>query len=80
MIVHLRGQGGNYYADGGDSSLEIARTMIFDPVRALTTIFDGAGLLALVRMLLPLAIVLPFLAPEFMLLSVPFLYSNSIEV
>ena len=63
----------SYYADGGDSSLEIARTMIFDPVRALTTIFDGAGLLALVRMLLPLAIVLPFLAPEFMLLSVPFI-------
>jgi uncharacterized membrane protein len=75
IIPSLRGGDYNqlgYFVNWGDSPVEIARTMLLNPVRVFTTIFDQAGLLALLRVLIPLAIVLPFLAPEFTLIAIPF--------
>ncbi|MGB3716251.1 MAG: DUF2079 domain-containing protein [Candidatus Promineifilaceae bacterium] len=75
IIPSLRGGDYNqlrYFANWGNSPLEIVRTIFLNPFRVVSTIFDLNGLLALVRVLIPLAIVLPFLAPEFALIAFPF--------
>lgn len=69
----------NYFleADGfeSDSSggflTRIGSVLPLNPIALLGRIFDHAGILALIRILLPVAIILPFLGWEWTLLAVP---------
>ena len=56
--------------DGGGIASAIGETLL-NPLALLGRIFDAAGWLALLRILLPLAIILPFLGWEWTLLAVP---------
>ncbi|HSG18124.1 MAG TPA: DUF2079 domain-containing protein [Anaerolineae bacterium] len=62
-----------YFSDWGSSPQEIAGNILSQPGMALRAMFDSEGTAALWRMLLPLGLLLPFLAPEIMLMSAPLL-------
>ncbi len=61
----------NYFSSWGDSPADMVTAVLSDPVRVLTTMFDTDSLTAIGKGLLPLAIVLPFLGIEYMLICVP---------
>lgn len=60
-----------YYSDWGDSIWEMARNVLSHPVNTLKYMFDRGSLLALWRLLLPLAIILPFLGADYLLIIAP---------
>ena len=60
-----------YFSDWGGSLGEVALNMARSPLRVLRTMFDGGSLRAIWRLLLPLAIVLPFLAVDVLLITLP---------
>ena len=62
-----------YFSGWGANPGEIAENIITNPVKVLQTMFDGEGLAALWRTFLPLGLLLPFLAPEFLFISAPLL-------
>ncbi|UCG22890.1 MAG: DUF2079 domain-containing protein [Chloroflexota bacterium] len=62
-----------YFGGWGETPLKIAENILTQPGRALQTMFDDESLGALWRAFLPLGLVLPLLAPEFLLMSVPLL-------
>lgn len=62
-----------YFGDWGAAPLEIAKNIITHPGEVLQTIFDQEGVTALWQTFLPLGLLLPFLAPEILLMSVPLL-------
>ena len=62
-----------YYGDWGSTPVEIAENIITNPGKVIQTMFDSEGLDALWRTFLPLGVILPFLAPEFLLMSLPLL-------
>jgi uncharacterized membrane protein len=61
----------NYFGLSGDSYQEIVRNVLADPWVFLRRMFDPAGLRAIWRILLPIGLVLPFLAPDWLLIVVP---------
>jgi hypothetical protein len=62
-----------YFSEWGSSPQEIAGNILTNPGTALQTMFDDEGIAALWRTFLPLGLLLPFLAPEMLLMSVPLL-------
>jgi uncharacterized membrane protein len=60
-----------YFARWGDSFGDIAVDMLRDPLTLLQTMFDQSGLQALWRIFLPLGLVLPFLAADWLLIGLP---------
>jgi uncharacterized membrane protein len=60
-----------YFLDWGGSLGEVALNMARSPLRVLQSMFDGASLRAIWRLLLPLAIVLPFLAVDVLIIVLP---------
>jgi uncharacterized membrane protein len=62
-----------YFGEWGATPLKIAQNILTNPGRALQSMFDSEGLAALWRTFLPLGLILPLLAPEFLLMSVPLL-------
>lgn len=62
-----------YFQDWGESPPEIVKTILTDPVRVVTTIFDADGIKAIGQLLIPLGLVLPFLVPEIILIVLPFI-------
>ncbi len=63
----------SYFAGWGSSPEEIAGNIMGNPIAALQAMFDREGVAALWRTFLPLGLILPFLAPEFLLISAPLL-------
>jgi uncharacterized membrane protein len=61
----------HYLGLSGDSYQEILRNVLADPGAFLRRIFDPAGLQATWRILLPVGLALPFLAPDWLLIVVP---------
>jgi uncharacterized membrane protein len=62
-----------YFSGWGSSPEEIASNILGDPGAALQSMFDREGVAALWRTFLPLGLLLPFLAPELLLISAPLL-------
>jgi uncharacterized membrane protein len=60
-----------YLGLSGDSYQEIIQNVLSDPWVFLRRMFDLAGLQAIWRILLPVGLVLPFLAPDWLLIVVP---------
>ncbi len=60
-----------YFSDWGGSFSSILAGMLRDPLALLRRMIDGEGLQALGRVFLPLGIILPFLAPRWVLVGVP---------
>jgi uncharacterized membrane protein len=60
-----------YFGLSGDSYQEIIRNALTDPWIFLRRMFDPAGLQAIWRILLPVGLVLPFLAPDWLVVVVP---------
>lgn len=62
-----------YFGDWGSTPVEIDENIITNPGKVVQTIFDAEGLGALWRTFLPLGVILPFLVPEILLMSLPLL-------
>ncbi len=62
-----------YFSGWGASPQEIAGNILANPGMAFRSIFDSEGTAALWRAFLPLGLLLPFLAPEFLLMAAPLL-------
>jgi uncharacterized membrane protein len=60
-----------YFSDWGGSLGAVALNMTRSPLRVLQTMFDGSSLRAIWRLLLPLAVVLPFLAVDILIIVLP---------
>ncbi len=63
----------SYFSGWGASPQEIADNILTNPGAIIRVMFDEKGMAALWRTFLPLGLILPFLAPEFLLMSVPLL-------
>ena len=64
-----------YFSGWGDSFGGIAGSMFQEPLLLLQRLFDREAIRALWRVFLPLGVVLPFLAPDWLLISIPsFMY------
>lgn len=61
----------NYFSNWGESPQEIILNMVRQPQTVVALLFDRSSLAALGRLFLPLALVLPFLAPQWLLLGLP---------
>jgi uncharacterized membrane protein len=61
----------SYFASYGDSLPSILTSMLQDPSALLLRIFDRKALQALWRISLPLGLVLPLLAPDWLLICLP---------
>jgi hypothetical protein len=61
----------NYFDDWGESLGEIMLNMVTHPLQVLQVMFDEQSLRGLWRSLLPVAVVLPFLALDVFLIGVP---------
>jgi hypothetical protein len=61
----------SYFSVWGDSFDEILINMLRDPLALLRQVFDRDALLALWRVFLPLGVVLPLLAPDWLLITLP---------
>ncbi len=60
-----------YYSDWGSSIGEIAINLLTHPGQTLQYMFDRSSILALWRLLLPLAVILPFIGAEYLLIILP---------
>jgi len=63
----------NYFDAWGDSFGDIAGNVLTHPLQALQAMFDQDSLVAFWRGLLPLAIILPFLAADYLIIILPLL-------
>ncbi len=62
-----------YFSDWGESLSDVIVSMLLDPLRVLQTMFDEVSLRALWRLLLPVALVVPLLGFEYVLICLPLL-------
>lgn len=62
-----------YFGEWGAGPQEMVKNIITNPGKVIQTMFDRQGLAALWRTFLPLGLLLPFLAPEMLLISAPLL-------
>lgn len=62
-----------YFSGWGSSPAEILLNMLTNPVKLLQTIIDQESLAAIWRILLPVAIFLPFLGLDYLLVGLPLL-------
>jgi uncharacterized membrane protein len=60
-----------YYAEWGNSIGEIAKSILTHPGQTLQHMFDRSSIKALWRLLLPLAVILPFIGAEYLLIILP---------
>lgn len=61
----------NYFSFWGDSFSSILTSMLRRPLLLIQRMFDREALRALWRVFLPLGIILPFLAPDWLLIGLP---------
>jgi uncharacterized membrane protein len=61
----------NYFGLAGDSYSEVAANLLRDPLAFVRRMLDREALRALWRVYLPMGLVLPFLAPDWLLIVLP---------